>query len=196
MNKAKKSNNPIVSGQLLLADFQSAFVGLATAQLALDEAHRSEEAIVSELHSLTGQTYLNPGGISPMRQNDIGRASVSAHVMKVQADQLQQMSQQQLIALQDEVASNYIGKKVLITPLEASQSPFDTVWFNQHSGYRSNQNTKKQIKGTIAEVALDKNLLVVKPTLFPRMINSELNAYFVYVIDPLTAQPAVEITLL
>jgi hypothetical protein len=192
----KKTDKPPISGQLLVADFQSAFIGLATAELAKTEAHRSEEAIVSELQSLSTQSYLNPGGISPVRQNDIGRASVNAHVMKVQADQLQQMSYQQLAVLQEELSSKYIGKKVLITPLGVSESPFDTVWLNKETGYRSNQNTKKQIKGTIAEISLDKNLLVVKPTMFPRMINSELNAYFVYVIDSLTAQPAVEVSIL
>lgn len=191
----KKKNKRAVTGQLLVADYQSAFVGLTTAQYAQAEAHRSEEAIVSELQSLSSQSYLNPGGISPVRQNDIGRASVNAHVMKVQADQLRQMSQQQLVALQEQISSDYIGKKVLITPFEASESPFDTVWFNSETGYRSNPNTKKSIKGTIAEVSLDKNLLVIKPTVFPRMINSELSAYFVYVIDPLTAQPAVEVQL-
>lgn len=190
----KKPKTP-VSGQLLVADYQSAFVGLATAQYAQAEAHRSEEAVVSELQSLSSQSYLNPGGISPVRQNDIGRASVNAHVMKVQADQLHQMSQQQLLALQEQVGESYIGKKVLITPFEGPESPFDTVWFNRETGYRSNPNTKKSIKGTITEVSLEKNLLVIKPTLFPRIINSELNAYFVYVIDPLTVQPAVEIQL-
>lgn len=191
----KKKDKRIISGQLLVSDFQSAFLSLATAQYAQEEARRSEAAIVSELHALSNQTYLNPGGISPIRQNDIGRASVNAHVMKVQASQLQQMSQQQLMALQDQVSRDYIGKKVLITPFESSESPFDTVWFNNQTGYRSNSNTKKQIKGTISEIFLNKNLLVIKPTLFPRMIYNELNSYFVYVIDPLTAQPAVEIHL-
>lgn len=192
----KKTDTPAISGQVLVADFQSAYVGLATAELAKSEAHRSEEAIVSELQSLSSQSYLNPNGISPVRQNDIGRASVNAHVMKVQAEQLQQMSYQQLAVLQDELSNNYIGKKVLVTPFESSESPFDTVWLNKETGYRTNQNTKKQIKGTIAEIWLDKNLLVIKPPLLPRMINSELNAYFVYVIDPVTAQPAVEVTIL
>lgn len=192
----KKTDKPVLSGQLLVADFQSAYIGLATAEIAQAQAHRSEEAIVSELQSLSSQSYLNPGGINPVRQNDIGRASVNAHVMKVQAEQLQQMSYQQLSVLQDQLSANYVGKKVLVTPLQASETPFDTVWLNNQTGYRTNPNTKKRIKGTITEISLEKNLLVIKPTMFPRMINSELNAYFVYVIDPANAQPAVEITLL
>lgn len=191
----KQDKKMPISGDLLVADFQSAFVGLSTAEYAQTEASRSEEAIVSELHSLSSRAYLNPGGISPVRQNDIGRASLNAHVMKVQADQLKQMSTQQVMALQEDLSRRYVGKRVEITPLGNGESPFDTVWFNDQTGYRSNPNTKKLIKGTITEIVLEKNLLVVKPTVFPRLINSDLTAYFVYVIDPLTARPAVKITL-
>lgn len=192
----KQLNNREITGELLVADFQSAFAALATAQYAQSEAQNTENAVVAELHSMTGLSYLNPGSINPLRQNDIGRASLNAHVMKVQAAQLQQLSQEQLAALQDQVTADYLGRKVRISALDTSERPFDAVWFSDHTGYRSNPIAKPNVTGTIAEVNLEKNLIVLKPRLLPRLINREFAAYFVYVIDPATLQPAVNIDLL
>ncbi len=192
----KKDPQLTVSGDLLVADFQSAFAALATAEYAASEAQRTENSVVSELHSLGGQSYLNPGSISPVRQNDIGRASLNAHVMKVQAAQLQQLSQEQLQTLQIQISTSYTGHRVRITALQGNESPFDTVWFNDQSGYRSSRYKKSVVMGTITEVDLAKNLLIIKPKLFPRLINREFTAYFVYVIDPTNLQPAVKIDLI
>jgi hypothetical protein len=192
----KKNKQLNLSGDLLLADFQSAFVAIATAQFANDQAQQSEHAIVSELHDLSSHAYLNPESINPVRQNDIGHASLNAHVMKVQATQLQQMSQEQLSQQQSQVSSSYVGRKVRVAALNSTESPFDAVWFNDRTGYRTNVYKKSVITGTITEIDLAKNLLVVKPSLFPRLINREFTAYFVYVIDPSSVQPAVEINFL
>lgn len=190
--RRKKSRQ--ITGDLLIADFQSAFAAIATAEYAVNEAANSEGAVVSELRSLSDQTYLNPGSISPVRQNDIGRASLNAHVMKVQAAQLQQLSQEQLFTLQSQITADYIGCKVRITA--TTDGPFDAVWFSDQTGYRTNPLKKTAITGTIAEVNLAQNLLVLKPNLLPRLINREFVAYFAYVIDPATLQPAVKIDLL
>lgn len=192
----KHRNDRPVSGELLVADFQSAFATLATARYAQSEAQDSENAVVSELQSFSGQAYLNPGTINPMRQNDIGRASLNAHVMKVQAAQLQQLSQEQLATMQQQVSADYVGRKVRVSALNGGESPFDAVWFNDQTGYRSNIFDKPSVSGTISEINLEKNLLVLKPRLFPRLLNREFTAYFVYVIDPATLQPAVAIDLL
>lgn len=189
-------NDRQITGDLLIADFQSAIAALATAEYAVNEAAYSESAVVSELHSLSGQTYLNPGSISPVRQNDIGRASLNAHVMKVQAAQLQQLSQEQLQTLQSQISTDYVGRKVRVTALSTAGSPFDAVWFNDQTGYRSNAINKKVIVGTINEISLAKNLLILKPNLLPRLINREFTAYFVYVLNPVDLQPAVKIELM
>jgi hypothetical protein len=192
----KQNKRLSLTGELLIADFQSAIAALATAEYAANQAESTENAVVSELHSLSSQTYLNPGSISPVRQNDIGRASLNAHVMKVQAAQLQQMSQEQLSVLQTRVTDYYVGRKVRITALDGGESPFDSVWFNDQTGYRSNPLNRSVISGKITEVNLDKNLIVLKPRLFPRLINREFTAYFVYVLDSNNLQPAVTIDLL
>jgi hypothetical protein len=189
-------NDKQISGELLVADFQSAFAALATAEYAVGEAERSENNVVSELSSLGGHSYLNPGSISSVRQNYIGMASLNAHVMKVQAAQLQQMSREQLAALQAQVSDDYVGRKVRVTAFPGNESPFDAVWFNDQTGYRSNIYKKSAIVGTVSEVGLAKNLLILKPKLFPRMLNRELSAYFVYVVDPSNLEPAVNIELL
>lgn len=191
----KHKNSREITGELLVADFQSAFAALATAQYAASEAEHSESAVVSELQSFSSQSYLNPGSINPVRQNDIGRASLNAHVMKVQAAQLQQLSLEQLETLQAQISADYVGRKVRVTTLRGQESPIDAVWFNDQTGYRSNVYKKTVISGTIAEVNLAKNLLVLKPKLLPRIINREFTAYFVYVIDPVDLQPAVGIDL-
>lgn len=192
----KRKNDRQITGEILVADFQSAFAALATAQYARDQAQHTENAVVSELNYISGQNYLNPSSISPVRQNDIGMASLNAHVMKVQAAQLQQMSHEQLETLQTQISDDFVGRKIQVTALQSAENPFDAVWFNDQTGYRSNTLKKSMISGTIVEVSLAKNLLVLKPKLFPRLINREFTAYFVYIIDPTTLQPAVKIDLL
>jgi hypothetical protein len=191
----KRTDTRQITGELLIADFQSALAALATAEYAQGQAQHTENAVVSELQAVSGQVYLNPGSINPIRQNDIGRASLNAHVMKVQAAQLRQLSQDQLAVMQTQVSGDYVGSKVRVTALGGAESPFDAVWFNDQTGYRSNEFKKPAITGTITEVNLAKNLLILKPKLLPRLINREFTAYFVYVIDPSNLQPAVTIDL-
>lgn len=194
--KMSRKNDRQITGDLLIADFQSAIAAIATAEYAINEATNSENSVVAELHSLSGQTYLNPGSITPLRQNDIGRASLNAHVMKVQAAQLQQLSQEQLQTLQSQISTDYVGRKLRITALSTAENPFDAVWFNDQSGYRSNAINKKVIVGTINEISLAKNLLILKPNFLPRLINRDFTAYFVYVLNPIDLQPAVKIELM
>lgn len=193
--KMQHSENKHTSGDFLLADFQTAIAALATADYAQSQAQQTENAVMSELNALGGQNYLNPGAINPVRQEDIGRASLNAHVMKVQAAQIQRLSQGQLNTLQAEATAQYVGKKVTITALEGVESPFDAVWFNDQTGYRSNPYNKLTISGKIEDVQLAKNLLIVKPKLLPRLINRDFTAYYAYVINPGSLQPAVSITL-
>ncbi len=181
-----------ISDQSLVADFQSAYIALATSSAANQEAARSEQQLVEQLSYWTGGNYLQPGAIDKSVQDTISRASLDAHVKKVQAQQFENANNIQLADLihQDQVA--YVGKKVVISSLP-NVNPFDAVWFNEQTGYRSNTIKKRQIKGTIQEVILERNILVIKPTLLSRIIPSELSAYFVYVINPETALPMVDL---
>lgn len=195
MKRSKKAQN--ISGNLLLSDFQSAFITLATAEYARQEARHNEQAVVSELASLSSHAYLQPGSIDLSRQPGIERASLNAHVMKVQAEQIQQMSVQQLAQVEEQIQHDYIGRKVLVSALGgAPESPFDAVWFNPGTGYRSNALNKRQVRGVIKEISLSKNLLVLKPLGATRFINRDLTAYLVYPINPEVLEPLITIDLL
>lgn len=176
-----------------MADYQNAFVSAATAEYAKQSAAQSENNLLNQLSYWSGGSYLNPSNIDSNIQQDVSRASLDAHVKKVQAQQLESLSLVQLDALIREDNASYKGKKVTIEVLEANATPFDAVWFNPHTGYRSNTIRKKRVTGIIQEVALDKNVLVLKPKLLPRLINQEFQAYFVYIISPETAQPMVKV---
>lgn len=190
-----KREKPVLSGELLVADFQNAFVSAATAEYAKQSAAQSENDLLNQLSYWSGGNYLNPGNIDANVQQDVSRASLDAHVKKVQAQQLESLSLAQLSALITEDNKVYKGKKVVIEAIHSEIKPIDAVWFNPRTGYRSNTIQKSSVTGTIQEVALDKNVLILKPKMLPRMINKEFQAYFVYIIDPRTAQPMVRISL-
>jgi hypothetical protein len=84
---------------------------------------------------------------------------------------------------------------VRISSSQTGFDPFDGVWFDQKYGYRSNTYKKRVIEGHIEEIAFEKNLLIIKPKRLMRLINTSLQYYVVYVIDPQTLKPAVEISL-
>lgn len=183
-------------GNLLVANFQSALISMQTSEAASAQARHREETVVTEMAALSGRSYLQPSAIEQAAQQRIGRASIDAHVMKVQAQQLEQLSYQQITEIQSNSTAQYVGKKVRIRTLDsAAETPFDVVWFNPQTGYRSNRYKKTMLRGTISEIILTKNLLILQPKRTSRFLNRELDAYFVYVIDPLTLEPVVTIEI-
>lgn len=193
MKDNKKQN---ISGQLLLADYQTAFVSMATVETAKFEAERSENTLLAQLSTIGSGQYLNPGSISSDLQTNVTRASLDAHIKKVQAEQLKSIGTLELLRLTEQDQADYKKRKVRINILPGQDSPLDSVWFNNQTGYRTSTLKRKAVVGTIEEVALDKNVLVLKPNLTMRLINPELKSYLVYIIDPATLKPMVDITLI
>lgn len=182
-----------VSGQTLVADYQTAFVSAATVEAAKYEASRSENELVQQLEHISAGTYLNPGALAATDQDTLTRASLDAHIKKVQTQQLDTMNAQQLQALVAQDKDLYAGRKVTVTVRTSTEPPIDMVWFDQQNGYRTSVCKKKSVHGTIEEVLLDRNLLVVKPGWGLKLLNSRLQSYLVYVIDPESLQPMVEL---
>ena len=184
------------SGQQLIADFQNAFVSSATIEAAKYEAARSEDELVSQLSAVAGGTYLQPGAMDDNARNQMTHSSLDAHIKKVQAHQLESMNAAQLSQLHFEDNRIYPNRKVQITILPGFQNVIESVWFNKYKGYRSGIVKKGHITGVIDQILLDKNTLVLRPTKSAQLFNSELQNYLVYVIDPQTLMPMVELTLL
>lgn len=190
-----KQNAKPKSGQFLLNDFQAAFVAAATLQVAKNEAERSENILMNQLTSMGGGTYLNPSAMDGALQTDVTRASLDAHIKKVQVAQMDAMSADQLQAMSIQDTNDYVGRKIRVTPKGRRKDVIESVWFNPQTGYRVSPMTRSQITGIITEVWLDKNVLVVKPAFLSRTINPELKQYLVYVVDPATLEPMIDLTL-
>ena len=193
--KPDKTANTL-SGAALLADFQSAFVSAATIEAAKFEAERSEDELLSHLNDVSGSTYLNPGNLDSDEQNMIARASLDAHVKKIQARQLDALSQSQLQQQITLDRQTYKGKRLKVTILQKNNGAVESVWFDRQTGYRHSVVKYGKITGIIDEVLLDRNLLVLKPTLKSRVLASSLRYYMVYPIDPSQLAPAVRFEIL
>lgn len=189
-------SQPHTSAQPLIADYQTVFVSTATTEAALYEANRSENALISQLESISSGTYLNPAAIPGTYQDDVTRASLDAHIKKVQADQLHSMNQSQIAALVEQARSTYRNRKIQVTITAPQKEPVEMVWFDEQHGYRSSIYKKQRLSGIIEDVLLDRNILLLKPTLSMRLINSRLQNYICYVIDPETLSPMIDVTII
>lgn len=193
MNKKGDSR---FTGQRLVADYQSVLLTVATAEAAAHEAERSETELMQQLAGASRGMYLNPVALNDATGDYMVRASLDAHIKKVQAEQLQSMSVTQVSSVIAEDKTGYVGRRVRITSLDEGFQPFDAVWFDQRTGYRTSPFKKRSIEGVIEEIELEKNLLVIKPKRLLRVINNNLQYYLIYPINPQTIRPSVEISVL
>lgn len=192
----RHSKTPAGSGQQLVADYQTVFVSSATIEAAKYEADQSESDLINHLAAVSGGTYLQPSNLSTDVQADLTRTSLDTHIKKVQAQQLDSMNARQLQDLLVQDRATYIGRKIAVRTLQPKSDAIEFVWFDQRSGFRSHVTRKRRVVGTIQDVVLDRNVLILKPSLSARLLNSSLENYMVYVIDPVSLMPMVEFTLL
>lgn len=181
-----------LSGANLLADFQNVWVALATTAAAKYEADRSEHALLQHLNAVGGDTYLQPTQLANS-DSDIAKASLDAHIKKVQADQLNAISLQQIQALVAADNALYKGKRVRVAMLQKNNQSVESVWYNPQTGYTNSPLKYGRVSGFIDEVVLDRNILVLKPTLKTRLLAGALHYYVIYPISPATVTPAVSI---
>lgn len=199
MKKTTSDNQLVASGQLLVADFQSALVNQETAATAKLEAERSEQLAVESItynSPGTNQVFITPRDIPEETQAAVAQASVDAHMKKVQAEQIAHYSAAQIDQMEQEDLAKYKGKKVTINVLDASAQPIETFWFNNKTGEQNQTIYKKStIKGVIDDINLRNNLLILKPTMFSKVVLPSRKAFLVYVINPYTLSPAVSLQL-
>lgn len=189
-----KFKQPTGSAQALLADFQTAFVALATKEAAKHEADRSENELLQHLNAVSSGGYLQPGSLPTDLQADMSRGSLDAHFKKVQAQQLDSMSNERLDSLQTLANKQYLGRRVVATQPKGADF-IEAVWYDQRRGYYNSLYKRPTVGGTIEAILLDRNMLVVKPSWQLRLLNNNLQNYIVYVIDPNTVQPMITLAL-
>ena len=185
-----QSNN---LGQELVEEFKNSLIMRSTAEYAKEEAVRSENETVNGLDAISRGTYLNPGVVPEDLQEQITRASVDAHIKKVQANQINQNSKGQLLEMQIEADKNYKSKNVKITVLQREEKPIESIWLDPRSNqyYPGVLNTKG-ISGKIEEILLDRNSVMIKPNFLSRVSASNRKFFLVYIINPKTLEPMVK----
>lgn len=185
----------LLTGNQLIDLYRDALVARSTSAMATSEASLSERQTIDFLETVSGGTLLNPAAIPEETQADITRASVDAHIKKVQAEQIKAQSDWQMVDLQTQ-ANLYVGKKAKITVLDKAAKPIDAIWYDPKNGsFRTSTTNVTSITGKITEILLDKNALVLQPGTFSKLINPDKQYYVVYVMDPSSMQPFVHIQL-
>jgi hypothetical protein len=187
------------SGDLLVAEFQTALNNLVTMDSAEAEAQYSEANIENALkyQAPKNGVFLTPQDISPEAADALVRNSIDAHLKKVQAQQIKAYASSQVGQQQQEAEQNYKGRKVKITAITNDKDIFIPLWADKRmSQLREGTFKGKTIAGTIDDLALDKNLLVIKPTWVWRSVQPDRRFFLVVVINMQTLMPNVEIKLL
>lgn len=180
-------------GQQIIDDFKSAIIIRSTAEYAKEEAIRSESETIKGLDAISRGTYLNPSVVPEDIQEQITRASVDAHIKKVQANQINQNSKGQLMEMQINAEKNFKSKNVKITVLQREEKPIESIWLDPRSNqyYPGVLNTKG-ISGKIQEILLDRNSVMIKPNFLSRVSASNRKFFLVYIINPKTLEPMVK----
>lgn len=185
--------SPLQKGAQLVSYFQSVFFNLANMEVSRQEANASEQRAVSELQYFGGANVLNPKNIPVDSSAEIAKSSIDAHIKKVQAEQIEHLSKVQLESANDEASTQYVGRKVSVKIHNKESGIVESVWFNPNKGYTTCEVKTNAIKGRIKEILLDKNALVVEPSLTSRLIDPGRKFYVVYIINPHTFEPCVDI---
>lgn len=183
------------AGAQLVADFQATMVNRATVEMSAVAAQESEDRAVRELQDLSRGNVLNPSFIPGDSGANLARSSMDAHIKKVQAEQIQQLNQSQLAAMSAEANAKHAGRNVTIDVLDINNSPIESIWYDARRGYYKGDVRTKQLKGKIKEVWLDRNALLLTPTLLSKTFNPGRKFFIVYIIDPATAQAMVKLTI-
>jgi len=182
----------IVSGQALINDFRTVLLTAATSQAAKHEATRSENALLQHLQDVS-QGFLQPGSLSGDDPERLSRASLDAHIKKIQAQQFERLNAAQREALQTQAAASYQGRRVQVSVTMPNRKPIEAVWADHQTGFRTAATRRRTLVGVIEEVRLDQNVILIRPARIAAFFNSQLRGFLIYIIDPETLDPMVEL---
>lgn len=191
---------PALSGDLLVADFHSALVNLATTEVAQAQAKQSEAAITTALQynsPAQNGVFVTPGDLTPDTQETLLKHSLDAHIKKIQAAQISSFTANQVAQLEAEDRNKYAGKKVRVTVLGDHKDVFVSLWaYSQTGELRKGTFKGRSVTGIIEDVSFERNVLVLRPGLSSRVFLPGRKYILVFVIDMETVAPAVKIQLL
>ncbi len=190
------AHNNNTSGPALLNDFLAAYVALATVETARYEAEQSEASALDYLNHAGSGRFLHPGAIPEDSQTKITRASLDAHIKKVQAQQLAKYSRSELEEMQQHAQQLYRGLRVRVTNPSGRRDVIESVWYDKQRGYRTGIYLKASVSGIIDEVLLREGILVLRPRKHWRLLNPSLTGYYIHVIDPIKMAPRVHLQLI
>jgi hypothetical protein len=186
------------SGDLLIADFQYAQQSLATVEGLKSLARQTEEYALNNIASVptrNGQ-YVTPYDIPQEKHSPITRASVDAHLQKVQAEQVESYNSNELKVLSEEANKTYLGKRVQILATNNEIKPILVCLKDPYTGAQYlGRSQPKFISGKIKELKLEDNLLIIKPAITKKLLNRYVDYYLVYVINPNNFEPLISMTI-
>jgi hypothetical protein len=190
------SNSINDNGKELVDQFKDALIMRSSALYASEEAVRSENETVSGLDAISRGNYLNPSSVPEDLQNQIARASVDAHIKKVQAKQLNENSKYQLEEMKLSLNEKFNGKKIKVTVLNKKQKPIESIWYDpKFNDYYNGILDTNGISGKIQEILLDKNAILVKPNFLSRISASNRKLFMVFIINPDDLLPLVSLEI-
>jgi hypothetical protein len=190
----KVRNN--IDGINLVLDYQNTQVMLTTIDGAEHQAKQTENNILSQFSSYK-QAEVGIVRSTDLPLSDDSRLvhdSINAHLQKVQSEQIKQQGISRIRDLGHNANVNYLSKKIKVNVLGKVNRPFHSIWTNKLSGAQSfSKNVAPALSGVISEIDLVNNYLVIKPTAFRRLVNSQTTGYYVEIISLDSLQPMVDI---
>jgi len=195
----KKADGPIISGDTFMADFTAAVTNLTTAATAQSMADQSEQDALNTINYVGAQqagSSLALNAIAPELQRAIVRSSLDAHVQKAQSEKINSFAAEEMMRMEAEMKKNYIGKKVRISIVDKAFNPLESYWWNPNTGEFDKGNVKfGNVKGIIEDISLEKDLIVIKPSLGDKILMPKRKFIVAYVIKPDTLLPAINLSL-
>lgn len=180
-------------GKALIDDYVSAMTNRTTAATASMAASQTEAATLRTLRA-ANPGYVTPGDLSPALRDMLVRTSLDAHLQKVQAEQINALTETQISQTEAADRQRYIGRKTEVTVLDKSFEPLESYWYSRKTG-QANQGTirSKSVTGIIHDLSFEANVLMLRPTWKSRLILPDRRYIFVYIVNPSSLQPAVSL---
>lgn len=194
-----KSPTEAISGDLLIADFQTAINNLSTAEtakfVAAQTENRTMEAILSA--GAANAIYTTPDDLGDSAKEQLLHESLNAHLQKAQSEQIQAYANSQVMQLEAAAKEEYIGKKVRIIVKDPKFKPLESIWQDVQTGeVRNGEVTYKTIKGKLQDLSFERNVLVIEPDWISKMLYKDRKYFLAYVINPENLKPAIGVELL
>ncbi len=183
----------------LIADFQTALMTLSTIEGAKAQATQAELTTLQQfaVFRQTNQPYVLPQDVPLAEHEKLTRASLDAHLQKVQSEQIEQYGADRIASIRAMANATYQGKKVRVRVLYNEIQPLHNCWRDKLTGqlyFAKNQSMS--ITGTLQEINLLENYIRLAPTLGRKFVNQTLEYYLVEILEPASLHPMVAITLI